>query len=72
MERIAELLNKLGIPFAYDHFAEGESPDPPFVCYRVPNTENFGADGVVYFGINVVDGNGKETGRSPDRIWNLL
>jgi hypothetical protein len=55
MERIAELLNKLGIPFAYDHFAEGESPDPPFVCYRVPNTENFGADGVVYFGINVVD-----------------
>jgi hypothetical protein len=52
---IVELLNELGLPFAYDHFAEGESPDPPFVCYRYPNTDNFGADGSVYLDVNVVD-----------------
>lgn len=55
MDKIVELLEKLGIPFAYDHFAEGESPDPPFICYRIPNTDNFGADGTVYFDINVFD-----------------
>ncbi len=55
MEKIVELLNRLGIPFAYDHFAEGEGPDPPFVCYRIPGTDNFDADGMVYFGINEVD-----------------
>lgn len=55
MDRIAELLTKSGIPFAYDHFAEGESPEPPFVCYRCPSTDNFGADGTVYYGINVMD-----------------
>ena len=36
------------MPFAYDHFAQGESPDPPFICYLLPTTNNFSADGKVY------------------------
>ena len=32
MERLVTLLEEMGIPFAYDHFAEGESPAPPFLC----------------------------------------
>ena len=28
-----------------DHFAEGESPDPPFICYLFPVSDNFSADG---------------------------
>ena len=32
MDRILDILQALGIPFAYDHFAEGESPEPPFIC----------------------------------------
>lgn len=55
MDRIIELLTRLGVPFAYDHFAEGEAPEPPFICYRIPGSDNFGADGVVYFGVNVID-----------------
>ena len=43
-----------GIDFAYDHFAEGESPPPPFVVYLYPETHNFSADGLVYFPVNVV------------------
>lgn len=28
-----------------DHFAEGESPDPPFICYLLPGSDNYSADG---------------------------
>lgn len=49
MDNISELLAKSGFPFAYDHFAEGESPDPPFICYLFPASDNFSADGGVYF-----------------------
>ena len=49
MDKIMELLSKTGIPFAYDHFAEGESPNPPFICFLLPASDNFSADGQVYF-----------------------
>ena len=42
------MLEELGLPFAYDHLAEGESPKPPFVCYLLPGSRNFAADGRVY------------------------
>lgn len=53
MEKIAELLTEIGIPFAYDHFAEGESPNPPFICYLLPRSNNFSADGGVYLKVSV-------------------
>ena len=52
MDKILSILNALGIPFAYDHFAQGESPDPPFICYLIPGRNNFSADGVAYYKIN--------------------
>ena len=48
MEELVQMISKMGIPFAYDHFAEGESPDPPFLCYLIPGSDNFAADGKVY------------------------
>lgn len=48
LEELAGMLEKAGFPFAYDHFAEGESPDPPFICYLLPGSDNFSADGRVY------------------------
>ena len=54
IENLVEMLQELEIPFAYDHFAEGESPDPPFICYLIPGSNNFAADGKVYFRINQV------------------
>lgn len=54
MEKLIEIMNKVGLPFAYDHFAEGESPDPPFICYLTPNSDNFAADGQVYYKINEI------------------
>ena len=54
IEQLAAMLQETGIPFAYDHFAEGESPEPPFICYLLPGSDNFAADGRVYFKINEV------------------
>ena len=54
MEKIAAILKQIGLSFAYDHFAEGESPDPPFICYLIPNSDNFSADGRVYYKINEI------------------
>ena len=54
MEELAKMIEEMGIPFAYDHFAEGESPEPPFICYLVSGSNNFAADGTVYFKINEI------------------
>ncbi len=47
-DEIIEMLEETGISFAYDHFSEGESPDPPFMVFLLPGSDNFHADDVVY------------------------
>lgn len=54
IEELAAMLQEMDIPFAYDHFAEGECPETPFICYLLPGSDNFAADGRVYFRINEV------------------
>lgn len=54
MEELVKIIEEMDIPFAYDHFAEGESQDPPFMCYLLPGSDNFAADGRVYYKINEV------------------
>ena len=54
MEELLQMLDEMGLPFAYHHFAEGESPKPPFICYLLPGSNNFSADGKVYYKINEV------------------
>ena len=49
MDELVKIIEEMGISFAYDHFAEGESPDPPFLCYLLPGSDNFAADGRVYY-----------------------
>ena len=50
---ILELMEKIGIPYSYDHFAENESPAPPFCVFLFPSSSNFSADGKVYQKIDV-------------------
>lgn len=47
-EDIVGMAQECGFPVAYDHFAEGESPDPPFLIFRLPGTVPFSADDIVY------------------------
>ena len=54
MDKILELMAGIDIPSAYDHFAEGESPEPPFITYLLPRSNNFSADGRVYLRVTEV------------------
>lgn len=47
-EEAVAMIAETELTNAYDHFAEGESPDPPFICFLYPRTDTFGADDVVY------------------------
>ena len=54
MDELISIMEATGIPFAYDHFAEGESPEPPFICFLCPGSDNFSADGRAYFKVDMV------------------
>ncbi len=54
MDKLLNIIMAIGLPFAYDHFAEGEAVDPPFLCYLLPGSDNFSADGMAYFKANQV------------------
>ena len=48
-ERIEAILDILEIEYRYHHFEEREAVNPPFICWLIPETRNFSADGKVYF-----------------------
>ena len=52
MDNLIAMLEEMGLPFAYDHFAEGESPESPFICFLHPGSDNWAADGQVYFKVD--------------------
>ena len=54
-EEITAMLDETGYPVAYDHFTEGKAPNPPFIVFLFPRSNNFSADGKVYERINELD-----------------
>lgn len=55
---LVNILKATGYPVAYSHFIGDENnpaPDPPFICYVLPETNNFMADNKVYHKISDVD-----------------
>ena len=51
-QEVLKMMDEMKLPYAYHHFVEGESPDPPFLVFLYPNSDNFAADGMVYFKVN--------------------
>lgn len=47
-EEINEMMTEIGLPFAYHHFAEGESPNPPFALFLSSGENTFSADNFMY------------------------
>ena len=41
MDDLVKMMEETGLPFAYDHFEEGEAAEPPFVCYLLPQSNHF-------------------------------
>lgn len=54
MGNLLNIMREIGFPFAYHHFAEGESPNPPFLLFLTPASSNFSADGKAYFKANEI------------------
>lgn len=54
-EEIAVMVEACGLPTAYDHFAEGESPDPPFLIFLLSRSDNFSADSRVYQKVDMLN-----------------
>lgn len=48
-EQVVAMVEDMGPPSAYDHFAEGQSPEPPFLVFLYPESRNFAADGIAYY-----------------------
>ena len=40
-KEVFQMVKSIGLPAAYHHFDEGQSPEPPFVVYLYPGTNNF-------------------------------
>ena len=51
-QEVMEMLKKINLPYAYHHFVEGEPPDSPFLVFLYPGSDNFSADGKVYFKVS--------------------
>ena len=51
-QEVMTMLAEMNLPYAYDHFVEGESPDPPFLVFLYPGSNHFAADGKGYFQVN--------------------
>ncbi len=48
-EEINDMMAEMELPFAYHHFAEGESPQPPFLLFLSPGEDTFSADNIAYY-----------------------
>ena len=51
-QEVLKMMDEMKLPYAYHHFVEGESPEPPFLVFLYPSIDNFAADGMVYFKVN--------------------
>ena len=49
LEEFAKQLETTGFPVAFYEFPKEEPHDPPFLCYIPLPTQQFSADGIVYF-----------------------
>ena len=53
LEEMKETLESIGTPVAYYAFKEPQ--EPPYICYYSPGTDNFQADGHVYYRVDEVN-----------------
>ena len=54
MKQVVNILKAIGLPYAYNHFGQGKTVEPPFICYLYDRSDNFSADGKVYLKKNRV------------------
>lgn len=50
---IDKMIKTLKLPYAYDMFPNNVAPEPPYIVFNYPSTNDFGADDINYVGIEV-------------------
>lgn len=45
---ISQMVEDIGLPFAYYQFPEGTGQQPPFICFYFPDNDDFIADNINY------------------------
>ena len=53
-EEIVNMIDETGLPNAYDHFAEGDSPAPPYIAFMLPGRDDFLADNKPYVKVTML------------------
>ena len=54
MDELLAMIREIGLPNAYDHFAEGETPEPPYLLYLTGGNHDFPADNSAYYKVNEI------------------
>lgn len=54
-EKIKKMVEEIGIPASYHHFDVENAINPPFICWIIPGSDNFSADGMVFFRIDALN-----------------
>lgn len=47
-KEVIAMIEETSLPYSYDHFAEGEVPELPYIAFRYPASDNTAADGMTY------------------------
>lgn len=55
LKEIGKMLDGVGVEYRYHHFAEEEAVNPPFICWLIPGSNNFAADGKTFFKVDKLD-----------------
>lgn len=55
VEQIKNMLSEVELPYEYDHFTTHNWIEPPFLVWRIPESNNFNADGITYAKIDVLN-----------------
>lgn len=46
--QVSQVLDGIGLPYAYDHFEEGNAAPPPFICFYYGESDDLAADNTNY------------------------
>lgn len=49
-----KILSSSGFPVTYLSWPENRAPQMPYICYYVSGSDNFAADGIVYYPVNQI------------------
>ena len=52
---ITDMIESIGLPFTYDFFPNNIAPNPPYIVFNYPDTNDFGADDTIYVKVNVLN-----------------